>query len=122
MDPNELLPVLRVTPSQLAARALVVGDRERAAQAAQLLTDPDEVGHNREYRTITGKERVLGITQYEEILKRLKRLGLVEPLNGRTLDVRDGEARLRLRGSVRMILPVQTADEMEAWLRKYRVK
>ena len=54
MDPNECLPFLRVTPSQLAPRALVVGDRVRAAQAAQLLTDPDEVGHNREYCTFTG--------------------------------------------------------------------
>jgi len=54
MDPNERLPILKVTPSQLAPRALVVGDRERAFQAAQLLTDPDEVGHNREYRTFTG--------------------------------------------------------------------
>jgi len=32
----------------------VVGDPARAAQAAQLLTDPDEVGHNREYRTFAG--------------------------------------------------------------------
>ena len=31
--------------------------------------------------------------------------------------MRDSETRLRLRGSVKMILPVQTADEMEAWLR-----
>jgi len=74
-----------------------------------------------EYRTITGKERDLGIVQYEAILRRLMRLGLVEPVNGRSLDPRDGEARMRLRGSVRLILPVQTADEMEAWLRKYRV-
>jgi hypothetical protein len=97
---------------------------EEQAERLSLAADPVvTIGQVREeYRTITGKERVLGITQYEEILKRLKRLGLVEPLNGRTLDVRDGEARLRLRGSVRMILPVQTADEMEAWLRKYRVK
>ena len=95
---------------------------EEQAERLSLATDPVvTVGEVREeYRTITGKERVLGITQYEEILRQLKRLGLIEPLNGRTLDVRDGEARLRLRGSVRMVLPVQTADEMEAWLRKYR--
>ena len=54
MDPNERLPVLRVSPSQLTSRALVVGDRERAFQAAQLLTNNHEVGHNREYRTFTG--------------------------------------------------------------------
>ncbi len=91
---------------------------ERLCLAADPVVTVGEV--REEYRTITGKERDLGITQYEEILKQLKRLGLIEPLDGRTLDVRDGEARLRLRGSVRMILPVQTADEMEAWLRKYR--
>lgn len=74
-----------------------------------------------EYRSITGKERVLGVTQYKELLTRLRAMGLIETLDGRTIDVRDGEARLRLRGSVRMILPVQTAGEMEAWLRKYHV-
>ena len=96
---------------------------EEQAERLSLAADPVvAIGEVREeYRTITGKERVLGITQYEDILKRLKRLGLVEPLNGRTLDVRDSEARLRLRRSVSMILPVQTVDEMEAWLRKYRV-
>jgi hypothetical protein len=45
---------------------------------------------------------------------------LIEVLDNRTIEVRDADARLRLRGSIRMILPVQTADEMEAWLRKYR--
>jgi hypothetical protein len=97
---------------------------EEQAERLSLAADPVvTIGEVREeYRTITGKERVLGITRYDDILRRLRRLGLVEPLNGRTLDVHDGEARLRLRGSVRMILPVQTADEMEAWLRKYRVR
>jgi len=73
-----------------------------------------------EYRTITGKERDMGMGQYEAILRSLRRIGLIEPLDGRSLNVRDSEARLRLRGSVKMILPVQTAEEMEAWLRKYR--
>jgi hypothetical protein len=75
-----------------------------------------------EYRTITGKERDLGIGQYETIMRGLRRLGLIEPLEGRSLDVRDSETRLRLRGSVKMMLPVQTAEEMEAWLRKYRAE
>ena len=47
-------------------------------------------------------------------------MGLLDTLDGRTIDVRDAEARLRLRGSLRMILPVQTVDELDAWLRKYR--
>jgi hypothetical protein len=66
-----------------------------------------------EYRTITGKERDLGVGQYEIILRNLRRLGLIESLNGRSIDVRNSEARLRLRGSVRLMLPVQTAEEME---------
>ena len=73
-----------------------------------------------EYRTITGKERDLGIIQYENLLRRLRSLGLVDTLDGRNIDVRDAEARLRLRGSVRLILPVQTVDEIDAWFRKYR--
>lgn len=95
---------------------------EQEVEHLSLAADPVvTVGEVREeYRTITGKERDLGIVQYEEILRRLKRLGLVEPVDGRTLDPRDAECRMRLRGSVRMILPVQTADEMAAWLRKYR--
>jgi hypothetical protein len=93
---------------------------ERLSLAADPVVTIGEV--REEYRTITGKERDLGITQYEDILRRLKRLGLIEPVDGRSLDPRDSECRMRLRGSVRMILPVQTADEMEAWLRKYRVK
>ncbi len=97
---------------------------EEQVEQLSLAKDPVvTIGEVREeYRTITGKERALGIGQYEAILGRLRRLGLIEPLDGRSLDVRDSEARLRLRGSVKMILPVQTAEEMEAWLRKYRVR
>jgi hypothetical protein len=96
---------------------------EEQAGRLRLATDPVvTLGELREeYRTITGKERDLGIVQYEDLLRSLRRLGLVEPLDGRSINVRDGEARIRLRGSVRMILPVQTAEEMEAWLRKYRL-
>jgi hypothetical protein len=97
---------------------------EEQVEQLSLAKDPViTIGEVREeYRTITGKERALGIGQYEAILRRLRRLGLIEPVDGRSLDVRDSELRLRLRGSVKMILPVQTAEEMEAWLRKYRVQ
>ncbi len=74
-----------------------------------------------EYRTITGKERDLGIGQYDGLMRRMRNLGLVEALDGRSLDVHDSEARIRLRGSIKMLLPVQTAEELEAWLRRYRV-
>ncbi len=95
---------------------------EERVEHLSLANDPVvTIGEVREeYRTITGKERDLGIIRYETLLRRLRKMGLIDTLNGRTIDVRDAEARLRLRGSVRMILPVQNADEMEAWLRKYR--
>jgi hypothetical protein len=97
---------------------------EEQAEQLSLAKDPVvTIGEIREeYRTVTGKERVLGIVRYEEIMRRMKRLGLIELVDGRSLDVRDSELRLRLRGSVKMILPVQTAEEMEAWLRRYRVE
>lgn len=96
---------------------------EEQAEQLNLASDPVvTVGEIREeYRTITGKERDLGVGQYDNILRSLRRLGLIEALDGRTIDVRNSETRLRLRGSVRMILPVQTAEEMEAWIRRYRV-
>ena len=95
---------------------------EERVERLSLATDPVvTIGEVREeYRTITGKQRDLGIIQYETLLRRLRSMGLIETLDGKTIDVRRGEARLRLRGSIRMILPVQSADEMEAWLRKYR--
>jgi len=95
---------------------------EEQAERLRLAADPVvTVGEVREeYRTITGKERDLGVMQYEQILRRLRRLGLVDTVDGRSIDVRNSEARLRLRGSIKMILPVQTADEMEAWIRRYR--
>jgi hypothetical protein len=96
---------------------------EEQAEQLRLAADPVvTVGEVREeYRTITGKERDLGVMQYEEILRRLRKLGLVDAIDGRNIDVRDSEARLRLRGSIKMILPAQSADEMEAWVRRYRV-
>ena len=97
---------------------------EEQVEQLSLATDPVvTVGQIREeYRTITGKERDLGIGQYETIMRSLRRLGLIEPVEGRSLDVRHSETRLRLRGSVKLMLPVQTTEEMEAWLRKYRAE
>jgi hypothetical protein len=74
-----------------------------------------------EYRTITGRERDLGIGQYDRLMRRMRNLGLIEVIDGRSLDVHDSDARIRLRGSIKMMLPVQTAEELEAWLRRYRV-
>jgi len=95
---------------------------EERAEHLSLANDPVvTIGEVREeFRTITGRERALGVIQYETLLRRLRSLGLVDTLEGRSIDVRDADARLRLRGSIRMILPVQSADELEAWLRKYR--
>jgi hypothetical protein len=95
---------------------------EERVERLNLATDPVvTIGEVREeYRTITGKPRDLGVTQYETLLRRLRSMGLIDTLDGKTIDVHQAEARLRLRGSIRLILPVQSADEMEAWLRKYR--
>ncbi len=95
---------------------------EERVEHLSLANDPVvTIGEVREeFRTITGKERALGIIQYETLLRRLRSMGLIDTLEGRTIDVRDVDARLRLRGSIRMILPVQSVDELEAWLRKYR--
>ena len=95
---------------------------EDHAERLSLASDPVvTVGEIRdEYRAITGRQRDLNIGQYEDLLKKMRTIGLIEMLDGRTISARESEARLRLRGSVRMILPVKSAEEMEAWLRKYR--
>ncbi len=95
---------------------------EDHAERLSLANDPVvTIGEVRdEYRAITGKQRDLGIVQYEDLLRRMKSLGLIETVDGRTIEARESESRLRLRGSVRMILPLKTAEEMEAWLRKYK--
>lgn len=95
---------------------------DERSEHLSLASDPVvTVGEIREeYRTITSKERDLGIMQYEQLLRRLRTMGLVEPLDGSTINVRNADGRMHLRGSVRMILPVQNVQEMDAWLRKYR--
>ena len=102
----------------LVLRKLYEERTERLSLAHDPVVTIGEV--REEYRTITGKERDLGMVQYETLLRRLRTIGLLDTLDGRTIDVRDAEARLRLRGSIRMILPIQTVDELDAWLRKYR--
>jgi hypothetical protein len=100
-------------------RKLYEEQTERLSLAKDPVVTLGEV--REEYRTITGKERDLGIGQYDTLMRRMRNLGLVEVVDGRSLDVHDSEARIRLRGSVKMMLPVQTAEELEAWLRRYRV-
>ncbi|MGZ9224504.1 MAG: DUF4194 domain-containing protein [Anaerolineales bacterium] len=102
----------------LVLRKLYEEHIERLSLAQDPVVTIGEV--REEYRTITGRERDLGMVQYENLVRHLRSIGLIETLDGRSIDVRDGEARLRLRGSVRMILPIQTVDELDAWLRKYR--
>jgi hypothetical protein len=102
----------------LVLRKLYEEHTERLSLAQDPVVTIGEV--REEYRTITGKERDLGVGQYEALLRHLRTIGLIETIDGRSIDVRDSEARLRLRGSVRLILPVQTVDELDAWIRKYR--
>lgn len=101
----------------LVLRKLYEEHSERLSLAQDPVVTIGEV--REEYRTITGKVRDLGITQYENLLRRLRSMGLLDTLDGRTIDVHDADARLRLRGSVRLILTVQTVDELDAWIRKY---
>jgi uridine phosphorylase len=54
LNPEQRTPTLRVRPMDIAHHALVVGDPNRAADAAQLLDKAEEVGNFREYRTFTG--------------------------------------------------------------------
>ena len=56
------LPVLRARPSEIAARALVVGEPARAEWCAGLLDDAVEVGRYREYVTFTGNFQGTPIT------------------------------------------------------------
>jgi uridine phosphorylase len=48
------LPLLNVNATDLMPTALVVGDPQRAAAAAEYLDDVKELGYSREYRTFTG--------------------------------------------------------------------
>lgn len=62
-DPSEeRLPLLRVRPVDVAERALVVGDPERARQAAELLDDARQLEVNREYATWGGSFRGRSVT------------------------------------------------------------
>lgn len=62
MTPEQRTPTLRVLPSEVAARALVVGDPQRVLDAAQYLQNVKELGFFREYRTVTGEYNGVPIT------------------------------------------------------------
>ncbi|MFI0977099.1 nucleoside phosphorylase [Streptomyces sp. NPDC021093] len=51
---QDLLPITRIPRTGLPPHAIVVGDPARAAAVAELLENPEEVSHHREYRTFTG--------------------------------------------------------------------
>ena len=59
---DDPLRILRVRPSQIAKRALVVGEPKRAAAAAALLENAEEVGSYREYVTYTGQYKGKRVT------------------------------------------------------------
>ena len=62
MTNEERTPTLRVLPSEVAARALVVGDPQRVLDAAKYLQNVREIGFFREYRTVTGEYNGVPIT------------------------------------------------------------
>src|SRR3989304_1531441 len=80
---------------------------EERIEHLSLASDPVvTIGEVREeYRAITGKDRDLGVVQYETLLRHLRAMGLIDTLDGKTIDVHQVDARLRLRGSGRMVLP-----------------
>ena len=55
MTQEERTPTLRVLPSEVASRALVVGDPQRVLSAAEYMQNVQEMGFFREYRTVTGE-------------------------------------------------------------------
>jgi uridine phosphorylase len=54
VEEDGLQPILAVRPSDVAPRALVVGDPNRVDDVAGRLSDAREVGRSREYVTVTG--------------------------------------------------------------------
>jgi uridine phosphorylase len=62
MNSEKVLPVLRVNVADLTTSALVVGDPQRAAAAAEYLDDVIELGFYREYRTFKGTYSGVPIT------------------------------------------------------------
>lgn len=62
MTAEERTPTLRVLPSEVASRALVVGDPQRVLDAAQFMQNVKEMGFFREYRTVTGEYSGVPIT------------------------------------------------------------
>ena len=50
-----MLPILKLEPTDLPDRVLVVGDPNRLVQVSSHLDDVKELAQNREYHTITGK-------------------------------------------------------------------
>jgi uridine phosphorylase len=53
-DKDRFLPLIKVQARDLTPYALVVGDPDRARDAAALMSDVQEIGNNREYLTLTG--------------------------------------------------------------------
>jgi uridine phosphorylase len=62
MNSEKVLPALRVNVADLTSSALVVGDPQRAAAAAEYLDDVIELGFYREFRTFKGTYSGVPIT------------------------------------------------------------
>ena len=57
VDPDSVLPILGVRAGDLPSRVVTVGDPNRAAMAAESLTDARLLAHRREYATYVGSHR-----------------------------------------------------------------
>lgn len=62
MAARDTLPILGIRASDVASRALVVGDPDRVAEVAARLDAAREVGRSREYVTCTGRHEGVPVT------------------------------------------------------------
>lgn len=62
MNKEKILPLLKVPEDSISDYVLVCGDPERVLKIAQSLDDFEELGYNREYRTVKGHYRGVEVT------------------------------------------------------------
>lgn len=125
MTEGKILPILKVPEGSISDYVLVCGDPERALKIAEKLDDYEEIGFNREYRTIKGHYRGVEVTiashgvgvsgaavAFEELIKggakTIIRVGTCGSLD---LDIRDGDlviatAAVREDGLTDQLVPV----------------
>ncbi len=125
MGEGKILPVLKVPEGSISKYVLVCGDPDRALKIAEYLDDYEEIGFNREYRTLKGHYRGVEVTinshgvgvsgaalAFEELIKggakTIIRVGTCGSLD---LDVQDGDlvvvtSAVRADGLTEQLVPI----------------